>query len=189
MKVGVLALQGAVTPHLQKIEALGATAVRVTTEAHLRNCDALIVPGGESTTMLKLIASNHLFDPLQAFFRTKPVWGTCAGAILLAAEVINPPQQSFAAIQVRAERNAYGSQLDSFTTDVLFSPLNKHITVDFIRAPKIYPLSQSVEVLASHNGTAVCCREGNIVVSTFHTELGASNDMHAWLIEDYFQSF
>ncbi len=189
MKVGVLALQGAVTPHLQKIEALGATAVRVTNEAHLRSCDALILPGGESTTMLKLIASTALFEPLQAFFRQKPVWGTCAGAILLAAEVINPPQESFAAIQIRAERNAYGSQLDSFTTDVFFTPLNKQITVDFIRAPKIYPLSKTVETLAVHNGDIVCCRQNNIVVSTFHTELGASHDMHAWLIEHHFQSF
>jgi 5'-phosphate synthase pdxT subunit len=189
MKVGVLALQGAITPHIQKITALGHEAIRVTNQELLQKCDALILPGGESSTMLKLIDSNKLFEPLKIFFETKPVWGTCAGAILLASEVTHPVQKCFAAIDIKAERNAYGSQLDSFSTDIMFPPLNKNISVDFIRAPKITPLNSDVEVISELSGYPICCKQKNILVTTFHTELGASDDFHRWLINSYFQSF
>ena len=184
MKIGVLALQGAVKPHLEKIAALGAEGIRVTNVEDIARCDRMILPGGESTTMLKLIDSNRLWEPLLHFFKTKPTWGTCAGAILLAKKVLHPTQKSFEAIEIAAERNAYGSQLDSFKTSVTISPLEAPLEVDFIRAPKLSPLSDQVEVLSSYDGSAVCLRQKNILVSSFHAELGNSCELHR-----YFQSF
>ena len=184
--IGVLALQGAVTPHLEKIKAVGFTPQRVTSKESLAVCDRIILPGGESTTMLKLIDSSELWQPLLTFFKEKPTWGTCAGAILLAKKVINPAQRSFEVIDIQAERNAYGSQLDSFKTTLTVTGIDHQIEADFIRAPKLTALSNNVEVLAEHDGNEVMLRQGVTVVTSFHSELGNGLELHDWFCRTEF---
>lgn len=165
MNVGILSLQGAVTPHVPHIEACGAAACEVRTAEDLAAVDALIMPGGESSTMLRVIDLYDLEKPLAEFIAAKPVWGICAGAILLARNVINPAQKSFDAVPMTANRNAYGSQLDSFTATVADYP------VCFIRAPKFSDIEPAVEVLAEHDGAPVWLRYKHIMISSFHPEL------------------
>lgn len=182
MTVGVLALQGAITPHLRMLEGLGVPALRVTTPEHFDAIDRLILPGGESTTMLRLIDRADLWNPLLSFVQSKPVWGTCAGAILLAKEVHHPEQRSLKAIDIAAERNAYGSQLDSFKTTLQAPCLSAPIKVDFIRAPKLHPLSASVTVLAKNGDDPVLLQEKHILVSSFHVELGDDPELHRYFL-------
>lgn len=174
MVIGILALQGAVTPHFRHVSALGAVPVQVRAAKDLENIDALILPGGESSTMLRLLDYQNLRAPLAEFLKTKPAWGICAGAILLARDVQNPAQFSFAALDIAVRRNAYGSQLDSFHADITGYP------VAFIRAPKIVKTAENVQVLASHDGAPVWVQQGNIVATTFHPELSdhAPSPMH-----------
>src|SRR5580700_6962277 len=117
-RVGILALQGDFDAHARAIDAAGGHAVEVRTAEQLKSVDGLVIPGGESTTMLKLLNMMNLVEPLAEFVRTKPVFGTCAGAILLANEVVNPPQQSFGAMDLTVERNAYGRQIDSRVANI-----------------------------------------------------------------------
>ncbi len=163
--IGVLALQGAVQPHKPHIEACGAAFQPVKTAKDLANVDALILPGGESTTMLKLIDNFGLWDDLSAFFKTKPVWGICAGSILLAQHVTKPTQKSFAMLPITVERNGYGRQLDSHYAEI------EAYTVSLIRAPVITDISDDIEVLARHENVPVWVQKGHIMASTFHPEL------------------
>ena len=163
--IGVLALQGAVEPHKQHIESAGGVFSPVKTIEQFKDCDAFILPGGESTTMLRLIDNFNLWDCLAEQFLKKPVWGICAGSILLASEVTDPVQKSFGILPMTVKRNGYGRQLDSHHADI------DGYTVSFIRAPMFTKIADSIEVLATHQGTPVWVRQGNKMASSFHPEL------------------
>lgn len=163
--IGVLALQGAVEPHKPHIEACGAQYRAVKTAKELETVDAFIIPGGESTTMLKLIENFNLWDVLSEQFRQKPVWGICAGSILLAEKVLNPSQKSFGMLPITIERNGYGRQLESHHASV------EKYTVSFIRAPVIKDVTGDVEILSTHEDTPVWIQKDHVMASTFHPEL------------------
>ena len=179
MTIGVLALQGCVDPHLRMFAAAGISARPVRSVQELAAVERLVLPGGESTTMLLLADRLGLWQPLQEFAAEKPVWGICAGAILLAKEVANPAQRSLQAIDIRAERNYYGSQLDSFACEVSTRLFPTPLSVQFIRAPRLLPLAPAVEVLAQlEDGQPVLMRQGHVLVSAFHVELGSDPRLH-----------
>ena len=163
--IGVLALQGAVQPHKAHIEAAGAEFRAVKTLPQFEEVDGFILPGGESTTMLKLIERFDLWDGLAEQFSKKPVWGICAGSILMAEKVTNPEQKSFALMPITIQRNAYGRQIDSH-----YAVIDGY-NVCFIRAPIITEVSKDVEVLAEHEGTPVWIKYGSFMATTFHAEL------------------
>lgn len=177
--IGVLALQGCVAPHQPHIEAADAVFMPVKTPEHMAQIDGIILPGGESTTMLKLINRLELKDALADLFGRIPVWGICAGAILMAQNVENPAQDSFGLLPVTATRNAYGRQLDSIYQDI------DGYTVSYIRAPKLTPLDDSLEILAARDGDAVWLRKGLYMSTTFHPEMTLSfpSPMHISFIE------
>jgi 5'-phosphate synthase pdxT subunit len=180
-KVGVLALQGDFEAHCRAIERAGATAVEVRTAEELNGVDALVIPGGESTTMLKLLGIEGLFEPLADFGAGKPIFGTCAGAILLAKEVLSPAQASLGLMDLTVERNAYGRQVDSRIAhiDVAGHPAE----AVFIRAPIIRRVGPGVNVLAEYQGTPVLAEQGRHMVATFHPELSNSTAVHRHFIE------
>ena len=166
-KIGVVALQGCVEPHLRHLRAAGADARAVRTAAEIAQSDALILPGGESGAWLRLLAYAELFEPLRAAAADRPNWGICAGAILLAREV-QAPQTSLGSIDIVVARNAYGRQLDSWSAEV------DGYEVAFIRAPRVVQCGTAVQVEARHAGDPVFVREGLRWATTFHPELGAS---------------
>lgn len=174
--VGVLALQGDFEAHRKAIEAAGGQAVEVRTAGQLANCDGLIIPGGESTTMLKLLEIEKLTEPLRQFAAAKPVFGTCAGAILLATSVSRPAQESLKILDIDVERNAYGRQLDSRVAkiDTEAGP----VEAVFIRAPKILRAGPETRVLARYHGDPVWVEQGRHMVTTFHPELSSSSAIH-----------
>ena len=174
-KVGVLALQGDFDAHRKRLEELGADVVLVKKPEQLDEIDGLIIPGGESSTFLKLLGETG-FEKLKQFVRVKPTFGTCAGAILLAKEVDNPKQAGLGAIDVAIRRNAYGRQIDSSIREGRFrgSPLE----MVFIRAPKFERLGASVEVLATEGGDPVFIRQGKTMAATFHPELSENPSIH-----------
>ncbi len=163
--IGVFALQGAVGPHRPHIDACGAEFRAVKTEEEFNAVDALILPGGESTTMLKLIDNFGLWDSLARNFKTKPVWGICAGCILIASRVESPAQKSFGLLPMTVQRNGYGRQIDSHHKDIEGYP------VSFIRAPVITAVEKGAEVLAKVDDYPVWVRHGKVMVTTFHPEL------------------
>lgn len=163
--IGVLALQGAVEPHRKHIEAAGGEFRAVKTPEQFETVDAFILPGGESTTMLKLIDTFDLWDALAAQFKSKPVWGICAGSILIAESVTGPSQKSFGLIPISIERNAYGRQLESHHADI------NGYDVSLIRAPVISKVANDVTVKATHEGKPVWVEKGGYMATTFHPEL------------------
>lgn len=176
MTVGVLAIQGDYEAHGRVLEKLGAKVRFVRKPEQLEQCDALVIPGGESTTFLNFLAERGFLEKLRDFVRAKPTFGTCAGAILLAKEVENPPQPSLGALDIAVRRNAYGRQNESFIADLQTSlgPLE----LVFIRAPKITRVGHGVEVLARENENPVLVRQGKIMAATFHPELSAGTRVH-----------
>ncbi len=182
MTVGVLALQGAFARHIEACERLGHAARQVRTVADLAGVDALILPGGESTTMSKLLVSQGLFDPIAERLRAgMPALGTCAGLILLAASVRDGrgDQRSFAAIDCVVRRNGYGRQVDSFETDLdIVGVEGGPFHAVFIRAPRIEAIGDDVAVLAQVGGDPVVCRSGNVLVAAFHPELTDDLRLH-----------
>jgi 5'-phosphate synthase pdxT subunit len=179
--VGVLALQGDFEAHRKAIERAGARAVEVRTAAELEACDGLILPGGESTTMLKLLEMENLAEPLRRFGERKPIFGTCAGAILLAREVSRPAQPSLQLMDIDVERNAYGRQIDSRIARV--STADGELEAVFIRAPVIRRTGQGVRILATYEGDPVWVENGRHTVTTFHPELTADPRIHQRFIE------
>jgi len=180
--VGVLALQGAVALHVETLQSLGAHTVEVRTPAELAEVDALVLPGGEYTTMSRLLVLNHLADPLaERLDRGLPVLGTCAGMILLAANVLDgrPDQRTFGAIDIDVRRNAFGRQVDSFEADLdVVGIRGEPVHAVFIRAPFVERVGAGVEVLAAVDGHPVCCRQGRVVVTAFHPELANDPRIH-----------
>jgi pyridoxal 5'-phosphate synthase pdxT subunit len=183
-KVGVLALQGDFEAHAKALERAGAEPVLVRTAEQLKSIDGLVIPGGESTTMLKLLNYMNLKEPLREFANQKPVFGTCAGAILLAKEVENPQQESFGVIDLTIQRNAYGRQLDSrvarIEPDAEFQRRAGDGVVEavFIRAPIIRRAGPEVKVLAQYEGDPVLVEQGKHLVATFHPELTQDSRVH-----------
>ena len=175
MTIGVLALQGDFDAHRKRVEELGANVVLVKKPEQLEALDGLIIPGGESSTFLKLLGEAG-FEKLKDFVRLKPTFGTCAGAILLAKGVENPKQVGLGAIDIDIRRNAYGRQIDSSIREGLFS--NQPIEMVFIRAPKIERIGPDVEVLATESKAPVVVRQGKTMAATFHPELSDDPRIH-----------
>ncbi len=188
-RVGVLSLQGDFAAHGAALERAGAEPVYVREREQFRDIDGLVIPGGESTTMLKLLHQDGLMDALAEFGRHKPVFGTCAGAILMAAEVWNPPQESLALMAIAVERNAYGRQIDSRVTVLEPEPEFQKRTAPgkleavFIRAPVIRRVNGGGQVLARYRGDPVLVEQGRHLVATFHPELTADSRVHALFLE------
>jgi pyridoxal 5'-phosphate synthase pdxT subunit len=170
--IGVLALQGDFAAHRRAFEEIGAATREVRTAAELERVDALVLPGGESTAMLKLLEAESLMDPLRRFAGSHPVFATCAGAILLATEVSHPAQESLGAVDIGVERNAYGRQVHSVVTRIkLEDGSGGEIEAVFIRAPIIRRVGAGVRVLARLNGDPVLVSAGRHLIATFHPEL------------------
>jgi 5'-phosphate synthase pdxT subunit len=188
-KVGVLALQGDFAAHEAALKRAGAEPVEVREADQLNAIDGLIIPGGESTTMLKLLRYEGLFEPLAEFGRRKPIFGTCAGAILLAREVSNPAQESLGLMDLSIERNAYGRQVDSRVAEIEPAPGfaakgdPDKLEGVFIRAPIIRRAGPGVKVLASYAGDPVLVEEGRHLAATFHPELTSDARVHRCFIE------
>jgi 5'-phosphate synthase pdxT subunit len=180
-KVGVLALQGDFEAHRKALTRAGAAATEVRTAADLAAVDGLIIPGGESTTMLKLLDMEGLFDPLIEFGKTKPIFGTCAGVILLATEVLNPAQHSLGVLDLTVERNAYGRQIDSRIARI--DVAGESAEAVFIRAPIIRRAGPQTKVLAEYAGTPVLVEQGRHLAATFHPELGSSDRVHRYFLD------
>jgi 5'-phosphate synthase pdxT subunit len=181
VKVGLLALQGAVRPHAAAFRTLGATPVEVRTPAQLDDVDALVIPGGESTTMSKLLDTSGLAEPLaERLADGMPAFGTCAGMIVLARTVLDgrADQRSYDAIDVAVRRNAFGRQVDSFEADLSITGIDGPFHAVFIRAPVVEEVGDGVEVLASVDGRPVLCRQGPVLVTAFHPELTADLRLH-----------
>lgn len=183
-RVGVLALQGDFEAHEKALVQAGAEVVQVRTAEELASVDGLVIPGGESTTMLKLLHLMNLKEPVRRFANEKPVFGTCAGAILLAKEVHNPEQESFGAVDMTVERNAYGRQIDSrvahITPEADFQQRagGGELEAVFIRAPIIRRTGAGVKVLAEYDGNPVLVEQGKYLIATFHPELTNDSRVH-----------
>jgi pyridoxal 5'-phosphate synthase pdxT subunit len=185
--VGVLSLQGAFAAHQRALEAVGASTRQVRQPAHLEGIDALVMPGGESTTMSRLLVTSGLFDNVKGLVGDGlPVFGTCAGMILLASEVLDgrDDQLSFGAMDVSVQRNGYGRQIDSFEADLDVVGFDHPFHAVFIRAPKVVSVGANVEVLAEYDGVPVVARQGHVMVASFHPELTADPRLHARFLQE-----
>lgn len=182
-RIGVLALQGAFDVHAKRLSELGASAYLVRKPAELVSLDALVLPGGESTTFLKHLERAGFYDVLDAFVRTKPTFGTCAGCILLAKDVTNPPQRSFGVLDIDVQRNAYGRQNDSVILQADTRLPGGPMEMVFIRAPRICRLGAGVEVLAKRDDDPVLVRSGRMLAATFHPELSDDRRVHQLFLD------
>jgi len=181
--VGVLALQGDFDAHARQLRALGVEACEVRRCAQLSGLDGIVLPGGESTTLLNLMQDEPWFDALRRFHQGGgALFGTCAGAILLAREVLSPPQKSLGLLDAVVERNAFGRQVDSFATTVSAPALGGELPAVFIRAPRFRELGKRVHVLATHAGEPVLVRQGRILAGTFHPELTGDRRVHGYFL-------
>jgi len=179
--IGILSLQGAFKAHELAVRECGASTLHVRTPDDLDRVDALVMPGGESTTMSHLLTTSNLFDPIaKRLSDDMPVFGTCAGMILLAQKVhdARPDQRSFAALDIDVRRNAYGRQVDSFECDLSVTDLDEEFHAVFIRAPRVERIGEGVEVLARHDGTPVLVRQGRMMAASFHPELTPDVRIH-----------
>jgi len=184
MKVGILAVQGDYEAHAAAIERAGATAVLVRTPADLEGVDALILPGGESTTQLQFLREEGLDRAIEQFTKQdRPIFGTCAGAILLAKEVRNPAQDSLRLANIRVARNAYGRQVASDVQQGKSKLGGAPLEMVFIRAPIIEKVGKDVDVLAEAGGHPVLVREKNILIATFHPELSSDTAVHEYFLK------
>jgi len=181
--IGVLALQGAFDVHAKRLAALGANTVLVRKPEELEGLDGLVIPGGESSTFLKNLERAGFYDVLNAFVHTKPVFGTCAGCILLATEVQNPTQASFAVLDVTVERNAYGRQNDSVILNEETELPGGPLEMVFIRAPRISRIGEGVATLATRDGDPTLVRQGSILAATFHPELTDDTRVHEYFLD------
>ncbi|HTB96688.1 MAG TPA: pyridoxal 5'-phosphate synthase glutaminase subunit PdxT [Terracidiphilus sp.] len=183
LRIGVLAIQGDFASHAEALTDVGAEPIEVRRADQLGDLDGLILPGGESTTMLRFLEKNGLFEALQSFCAERPVFGTCAGAILLAKEVRHPAQKSLGVLDAIVERNAYGRQIDS---SILTEPTKLSggpLEMVFIRAPRIAETGPGVEVLAERAGFPTLVRQGSLMAATFHPELSEDRRVHEAFVE------
>jgi 5'-phosphate synthase pdxT subunit len=178
----VLALQGDFEAHRKRLEELGAVVVLVKKPEQFDEIEALVIPGGESTTFLKLLGEEG-FRKLRKFVQAKPTFGTCAGAILLARDVLNPPQHGLGVLDVSIRRNAYGRQLDSHIIEADTALGSEPLEMVFIRAPKFEQLGPQVEVLAREGNDPVLIRDKQILAATFHPELSDDKRVHEYFLE------
>jgi 5'-phosphate synthase pdxT subunit len=183
LTIGVLALQGDYAAHASAFERIGARTVLVRKADQFDGLDGLVMPGGESTTMLKFLEQKGLFESLEKFVKARPCFATCAGCILLAKEVLHPKQRSLGALDATVERNAYGRQIDStiltLPTELPGGPLE----MVFIRAPRIARVGAGVEVLARRDGFPTLVRQGHLLAATFHPEMSADTRVQELFLE------
>ena len=183
LNIGVLALQGAYDVHAQRLEAVGAEAYLVRKPEQLDLLDALVIPGGESTTFLKHLERAGFYSRLEEFCHAKPVFGTCAGCILMAKEVERPPQRSFGVLDIAVERNAYGRQNDSTILTAETALPGGALEMVFIRAPRILRVGLGIETLATRDGSPTLVRQGRLLAATFHPELTTDTRVHQLFLE------
>ncbi|MBX7218928.1 MAG: pyridoxal 5'-phosphate synthase glutaminase subunit PdxT [Blastocatellia bacterium] len=185
MKIGVLALQGDFAAHGRMLSQLGCPWTEIRRADQLGEVDGLILPGGESSTMLKFLCEENLLEPLQEFGKSgKPMFGTCAGAILLAQDVTGPAQASLGVLDIAVQRNGYGRQLDSLVTETDCPALGPEpLELVFIRAPIINRVGPGVDILLEHRDHPVWVRQGNIMAATFHPEMTEDTRMHRKFVE------
>jgi 5'-phosphate synthase pdxT subunit len=184
--IGVLALQGAFAAHAERLRAVGASTREVRTPAQLKVVDALVVPGGESTTMSNLLGSTELFDPIaDRLGDGMPVFGTCAGMILLADKILDgrDDQRHFGVLDITVRRNGYGRQVDSFETELDLRDEEQPFHGVFIRAPRVEAVGPDVDILASHDGDPVLVRQGQLLAACFHPELTDDVRLHAQFVD------
>ncbi len=186
MKIAVLALQGGVEEHINHLKSLGCEAVEVRKVEELDNIDGIILPGGESTTIGKLLKKTGIFDKLrEKIVNGFPVWGTCAGMILLAKNIENDEVRHLQTMDITVKRNAYGRQIDSFIVEQKIEGVSKEtIPLVFIRAPYITKVESNVEVICKVNDNIVAARQGNMLVTSFHPELTKNLEMHRYFIDN-----
>ncbi len=181
----MLSLQGDFALHAAALRDAGAEPVRVSLPEHLdASLAALVLPGGESSTMLRLLDSTGLRSTLETFVREKPVFGTCAGLLLLAQDADRLPRPTLAALDIDARRNAWGRQVHSFTADVAAEPAGGNVPGVFIRAPRITRVGRGVQVIARLGEEPVGVRQGKLVALTFHPELTPDRMLHRWFLRD-----
>ncbi|OMC77736.1 glutamine amidotransferase subunit PdxT [Viridibacillus sp. FSL H8-0123] len=184
MKIGVLGLQGAVREHVQAIEAAGAVPIVVKNAEQLKELEGLVLPGGESTTMRKLIDRYSMMKPLRQFADDgKPIFGTCAGLILLAKNVIGQQTPHIGVMDVIVERNSFGRQIDSFEIPLSIKNIGENFPAVFIRAPHIVSVGSNVEVLAQCNGRVVLAKDGQFLGCSFHPELTEDQRIMAYFVQ------
>ena len=185
MKIGVLALQGGFQEHIHHINELGYDGVLVKTVEDLKNIKALIIPGGESTTMGKLLKVTGLLSPLKEMIKNGlPVWGTCAGMILLTKNIDGETVTHLGVMDISVRRNAYGTQLDSFSTQIKLDEVDSNpLDLVFIRAPYVSEVKNSVNVLAKVNNNIVAVRENNMLATSFHPELTSNTSFHKYFLK------
>ena len=183
MKIGVLALQGAFREHRITLESLGCTVTEVRLPKHLEGLAGLVIPGGESTTIGKLMVQYGLLEGIRDFHAVGgAIWGTCAGAILLATEIAGSEQPRLGLLEMRVKRNAFGRQVDSFEVMLTVSGLSAPFPAVFIRAPIIESVGAGVTILARHNADIVLVRQGRLLASSFHPELTSDPSLHALFV-------
>lgn len=183
MKIGVLAMQGAYDEHISILKSLEVHTVEIRNKEDLKEIDGLIIPGGESTTMGKLIGTLDIYDDLKEKIESGlPVWGTCAGMILLAKSIYEDNTKHLATMDIEVRRNAYGRQLGSFDTKSFVKGIGEDIEMIFIRAPYIESVGKKVEVLSVIDGNIVAAKENNMLVTSFHPELTEDNRVHKYFV-------
>ncbi|MGO4890607.1 pyridoxal 5'-phosphate synthase glutaminase subunit PdxT [Anaerobacillus sp. MEB173] len=184
VKIGVLALQGAVREHVKCLTTDETEIITVKRVEQLEELDGLVIPGGESTTMRRLIDKYDFFEPLKDFAKSgKPVFGTCAGAILMAKKIVGQEQGHLEVIDMTVERNAFGRQRESFEAELMVTGVGEDVTAVFIRAPLIKEVGENVEILSKYNEEIVVAREGQFLACSFHPELTDDHRFHHYFIE------
>lgn len=184
MKIGVLSIQGGVIEHVNHINALGCEAIEVKKLEDLEDINGLILPGGESTAIGKILRERDMLMPLtEMILSGLPVWGTCAGMILLAKEIENDEKRHISVMDIKVRRNAYGRQIDSFeTTDIIEEVSNDPVPLVFIRAPYIVDVGDNVKIIHKVNDNIVAARQNNILVTSFHPELTKNTEFHKYFL-------
>lgn len=188
-KIGVLALQGAVAEHIRGIEQAGAEGVVVKRTEQLDELDGIILPGGESTTIGKLMRTYGFIEALREFSAAgKPIFGTCAGLIVIAKEITGQPEAHLELMDMTVARNAFGRQRESFETDLPIKGIDESVRAVFIRAPLIEKVGPEVDVLATYNGQIVAAQQGHLLAASFHPELTDDFRLHSYFLDMVNQS-
>jgi pyridoxal 5'-phosphate synthase pdxT subunit len=183
--IGVLALQGDFEKHKIALKNAGANVKEIRMPEHLEGCDGLVIPGGESTTLTKLMNLYGFYEPLKLFAGDYPIMGTCAGLIMLSCEVDDERVEPLKLIDIKTSRNAYGRQIDSFISQIEFSGINTAFAAYFIRAPKVMNISNDIEVLAEYENQPVAVKNKNILAMSFHPELGVDFRIHKYFLDKF----